>query len=583
MRLQFARGWRAARRTIESARGCRHNAAFQAHRSVDPHTAMIRFRLLLSLTCIAALASCASLQNGAEKDKTYKVTILHTNDHHGRFWKNGDGEYGMAARKTVIDAIRAEVARSGGHSLLLDGGDVNTGVPESDLQDAVPDFRGMNLLGYDAMAVGNHEFDKPLSVLRMQRDLAKFPMLAANIYDRGSRMFEPYKIFSLGGLRVGVMGLTTEDTFKMVSPDNIKGIEFRGVIAEASKVVPELRGKADVVIAATHMGHYENGNHGTQAEGDVEMARAVKGIDLVVGGHTQNPACMKAENVLDREYVPGTECRPDRQNGTWIVQAHEWGKYVGRADFEYRNGEFKLVKYALIPINLKRPVKTADGKTSLQTYTPEIAENPEMLSLLNPFQEFGQQKLLVEVGSTDGRLEGDRAVVRSKPASLAVLIGRALMAKSKADFAVVNAGGVRDSFAPGKLTYKDVLKVQPFGNTTVLLDLTGKEVMDYLNAAVKMSVGSGAFAQFAGIELVITGGAVSSATIKGAPLDPGKNYRMVINNFVAAGGDGYPRMTGHKSFVDTGFVDADVLRGYISENSPLKAADYDPGNAVVRR
>ena len=303
----------------------------------------------------------------------------------------------------------------------------------------------------------------------------------------------------------------------------------------------------------------------------------------MVGGHTQNPACMKAENVLDREYVPGTECRPDRQNGTWIVQAHEWGKYVGRADFEYRNGDFKLIKYALIPINLKRQVKAADGKASMVTYTPEIAENQEMLDMLKPFQEFGQQKLLVEVGATDGRLEGDREVVRRRPASLAVLIGRALMVKTKADFAVVNAGGVRDSFAAGKLTYKDVLKVQPFGNTTVLLDLTGKEVMDYLNAAAKMSVGSGAFAQFAGIDLVITGGVVSSAQIKGAPVDPGKTYRMVINNFVAAGGDGYPRMVGHKSFVDTGFVDADVLRSYISDNSPLKAADYDPGNAVVRR
>ncbi len=539
--------------------------------------------ILTALSALVLLGCSAFPGGGPEKDKTYKLTILHTNDHHGRFWKNGDGEYGMAARKTIIDQIRAQVQQAGGHSLLLDGGDVNTGVPESDLQDAVPDFRGMNLLGYDAMAVGNHEFDKPLNILRMQRDLARFPMLAANIYDSGKRMFEPYKIFTLGGLRVGVMGLTTEDTNKMVSPDNIKNIEFRGVIAEAAKVVPELRSKADVVIAATHMGHYENGNHGTQAEGDVEMARAVKGIDLVVGGHTQNPACMKAENVLDREYVPGAECRPDRQNGTWIVQAHEWGKYVGRADFEYRNGEFKLVKYALLPVNLKKPVKAADGKTTLAYYTSEIAENQEMLDMLKPFQEFGQQKLMVEIGSTDGRLEGDRAVVRSKPASMGVLIGQALIDRTKADFAVVNAGGVRDSFAAGKLTYKDVLKVQPFGNTTVTLDLTGREVMDYLNAAAKMSVGSGAFAQFAGINLVITGGVVTSASIKGAPIDPGKSYRMVINNFVAAGGDGYPRLTGHKSFVDTGYVDADLLRAYITARSPLKAADFEPGDAVVRK
>ena len=538
---------------------------------------------LLSAVAIAALFGCAGPSGGPQKDKVYKLTILHTNDHHGRFWKNSEGEYGMAARKTVIDQIRAEVASAGGYTLLLDGGDVNTGVPESDLQDAVPDFKGMNMLRYDAMAVGNHEFDKPTSVLKMQRALVQFPMLAANIYERGERMFPAYKVFTLDGLRVGVMGLTTEDTAKMSSPDNLKDIEFRNPIAEAAKVVPELRTKADVVIAATHMGHYENGNHGTQAPGDVEMARAVNGIDLVVGGHTQNPACMKAENVLDREYVPGSDCKPDRQNGSWIVQAHEWGKYVGRADFQYRNGEFKLVKYALIPVNLMRSVKAADGKTSLVPYTTQIAEDKEMLAMLSPYQEFGQQKLLVEIGSTDGRLEGDRAVVRSKPASLAILIGRALMERTKADFAVVNAGGVRDSFAPGKLTYKDVLKVQPFGNTTVTLDLTGKEVMDYLNAAAKMSVGAGSFAQFAGVDLEIAGGTVMRATVGGAPIDPNKTYRMAINNFMAAGGDGYPKLTAHKSFVDTGYVDADLLRAYITAHSPLKAADYEPGNAVVRR
>ena len=538
----------------------------------------------LFLVIAASLGGCAmGPLSGPQADKTYQITVLHTNDHHGRFWKNSDGEYGMAARKTLIDGIRADVAAKGGYSLLLDGGDVNTGVPESDLQDAVPDFKGMNLIGYDAMAVGNHEFDKPLSVLKMQRDLAKFPMLSANIYEGGERKFAPYKIFNLGGVRVGVMGLTTEDTYKMVHPDNVKNIEFRSVIAEAAKVVPELRAKADVVIAATHMGHYEDGKHGTQAPGDVQMARAVKGIDLVVGGHTQNPACMKAENVLDRAYVPGTECKPDRQNGTWIVQAHEWGKYVGRADFEYRNGEFKLVKYALIPVNLKKTVKAADGKSSKQNYAEVIAENKDMLALLSPHQAFGQQKLGVQIGATDGRLEGDRSVVRAKPASMGVIIGMAMMDKTKADFSVVNSGGVRDSIPAGPITYKDVLKVQPFGNIVSTVDLTGKEVMDYLNAASKMSVGSGAFPQFSGLKLVIADGKVSSASIKGASIDPTKTYRMAINDFQAAGGDGYPKLTSHPSYVNTGFVDADVLRAYIVAKSPLKAADFEPGDAVVRR
>ena len=518
-----------------------------------------------------------------EKDKIYRVTVMHTNDHHGRFWKNSDGEYGMAARKTVIDGIRSEVAAAGGYTLLLDGGDVNTGIPESDLQDAVPDFKGMNLLGYQAMAVGNHEFDKPLTVLKMQRKLAQFPMLSANIYERGERMFAPYKIFSLGDLRVGVMGLTTEDAHKMVHPEHVQNIEFRSVIAEARQVVPELRRQADVVIAATHMGHFENGNHGTQSMGDVEMARAVNGIDLVVGGHSQNPACMKAENVLDRAYVPGADCQPDRQNGTWIVQAHEWGKYVGRADFEYRNREFKLVKYSLIPINLKKSVKAADGSSTLAPYTPIVPENPDMLALLAPFQTYGQLKLGVSIGETDAKLEGDRPAMRSRPTSMGVLVGLASMEKTGADFAVVNAGSVRDSLPVGKISYKDVLKVFPFGNTLVTVDLSGAEVMTYLNKVAKMTVGSGAFPQFAGVQLDITAGAVTRALIRNTPLDPVKNYRLVVNNFQAVGGDGYPVLTGHKSFLDSGFVDADVLREYIADHTPLKSTLFAPGDAVVRR
>jgi 5'-nucleotidase/UDP-sugar diphosphatase len=545
---------------------------------------MTSFRYSLTLLIAWTLVGCAPLGGVAPaKDTTYAITILHTNDHHGRFWKNSDGEYGLSAQKTVVDQVRAEVAARGGHVLLLSGGDINTGVPESDLQDAVPDFRGMNLLKFDAMAVGNHEFDKPRAVLKMQRDLATFPMLSANIYDQGQRMFAPYKIFNVGGVRVGVMGLTTEDTFKMVHPDNVKGMEFRSVIAEARQVVPELRTKADVVIAATHMGHYVNGQHGTQAEGDVEMARAVNGIDLVVGGHSQNPVCMKAENVRDEAYVPGTPCAPDRQNGTWIVQAHEWGKYVGRADFEYRNGEFKLVHYALIPINLKKTVKGADGKPTKAFYTSEIAEDPAMLSLLTPYQNVGQEKLGVAVGSSDARIEGDRSIIRSQPAAMGVLVGLSMMDRTRADFAVVNAGGVRDSLPAGTLTYKDVLKVQPFGNTIATVDFTGTEVLAYLNAVAKMSAGAGAFPQFAGVELVITGGTVSSARIRGAAVDPGKTYRMAVNNFQAVGGDGYPKLVGHPTYVDTGFVDAEVLRAYITANSPLQALRFAPGNSVVRR
>ena len=206
-----------------------------------------------------------------------------------------------------------------------------------------------------------------------------------------------------------------------------------------------------------------------------------------------------------------------------------------------------------------------------------------MLALLSPYQAYGQLKLGMKIGVTDARIEGDRAVIRAQPAAMGVLIGRATMEKTRADFAVVNAGSVRDSLPAGDITYKDILKVHPFGNTVVTVDLNGTQVMDYLNALAQMTVGSGAFPQFAGINLVITAGAVTSARIKNEPLVAAKTYRMAVNKFQAIGGDGYPQLTSQPSFVDSGFVDADVLRAFITANSPLKAADFEPGDAVVRR
>jgi 5'-nucleotidase/UDP-sugar diphosphatase len=146
--------------------------------------------------------------------------------------------------------------------------------------------------------------------------------------------------------------------------------------------------------------------------GDVKMAWAVNGIDLVVGGHSQNPACMKAENVLDRAYLPGTDCRLDRQNGTWVVQAHEWGKCVERADFEYRNGDCKRVPYALIPINLKKAVNARP-----------IVQDPAMLGLLAPYPAFGQQQLGMTIGQSDARLEGERSIMHARPAAMGLLAG----------------------------------------------------------------------------------------------------------------------------------------------------------------
>lgn len=540
----------------------------------------------VALALLAAFALTTQPAQAYEKDKTYKITILHTNDHHGHFWRSEYGEYGLAAQKTLVDSIRKEVAQEGGSVLLLSGGDINTGGPESDLQDAEPDFRGMNLIGYDAMAVGNHEFDNPLTVLRQQEKWAKFPFLSANIYQKstGERLFKPWAIFTRQDIKIAVIGLTTDDTAKIGNPEYFTDIEFRKPAEEAKVVIQELNmnEKPDVIIATTHMGHYDNGDHGSNAPGDVEMARSLPAgsLAMIVGGHSQDPVCMASENKKQVNYVPGTPCAPDKQNGIWIVQAHEWGKYVGRADFEFRNGEMKMVNYQLIPVNLKKKVTWDNGKSERVLYTPEIAENPQMLSLLTPFQNKGKAQLEVKIGSVNGLLEGDRSKVRFVQTNMGRGILAAQIARTGADFGVMSGGGIRDSIEAGDITYKSVLKVQPFGNIVVYADMSGKEVVDYLTAVAQMKPDSGAYPQFANVSFVAKEGKLTDLKIKGEPVDPAKTYRMATLSFNATGGDGYPRIDNKPGYVNTGFIDAEVLKEFIQQNSPLDAAAFTPKGEV---
>ncbi len=541
----------------------------------------------LSAAILASLAGCAS-QPAHEwnADTTYKLTVLHTNDHHGRFWQNKHGEYGMAARKTLIDDLRDEIQAEGGSVLLLSGGDINTGVPESDLQDAEPDFKGMSKIGYDAMALGNHEFDNPLDVLFKQQDWANFPMLSANIYDKktGKRLFQPYAMFNKQGIKIAVIGLTTEDTAKLGNPEFIGQVDFRDPKAEAKELIAELKKteNPDLIFAVTHMGHYENGNRGINAPGDVALARYLNegDLDMIVGGHSQEPVCMEGPNVIKKNFKPGDECQPDQQNGTYIVQAHEWGKYVGRADYEFRNGELSMVSYDLIPVNLKKKINV-DGQSQRVFVQDEITQDKAMLDFLRPFQEKGQSQLNVKIAESNGKLEGDRDVVRFQQTNLGRLIATAHMERAKADFAVMNSGGVRDSIEAGDITYKDVLTVQPFGNMVSYVDMSGQEVLDYLNIVATKPVDSGAYAQFAGISMRIENDKVTNVFIGNKQLRLDGRYRFTVPSYNASGGDGYPKIDTHPGYVNTGFTDAEVLKDYLESHSSIDVNEYAPSGEVM--
>ncbi|MFQ1998392.1 bifunctional UDP-sugar hydrolase/5'-nucleotidase UshA [Aeromonas veronii] len=554
----------------------------------------------VALAVLAALTGCNTSSNDTVApctENVCKLTILHTNDTHGRFWHNAENEYGMAAQKTLVEQLRSEAKAAGSEVLVLSGGDVNTGVPESDLQDAEPDFMAMNNIRYDAMAVGNHEFDNPLSVLEKQRKWAQFPMLSANIYDKasGKHYFDPYKVFKLeSGLKVAVLGLTTEDTAQLVDPNNVQTLEFRDPTTEAAKLGQQIRSnkEANLVFAITHMGHYENGQHGSNAPGDVEMARALPAgtLDAIIGGHSQNPVCMEPGTTNKyANFKPGDNCQPDQQNGTWIMQAHEWGKYVGRAQFEYQNGKLTLTSYELIPVNLiKRNAKgeaiDANGvvtkdPTKMQFVQDEITKDPELYNTLLGYQEKGQQELNVVIGSADGLLVGDRNSVRNKQTNLGRLITTATSIKLGVDFGIVNSGGVRDSIPAGDITYRSVLLVHPFGNTVNKAAMKGSELATYLGQVASKTRNTGGYAQFGGIDMAVDCQAksVNITSIGGKAFDPSATYSFAIPSFSASGGDGYPKI----DTINAGLVDAAVLKEYIEIKKVINVADYQPSNEVT--
>lgn len=535
------------------------------------------------------LALATSTALAYQQDKTYQITVMHTNDTHGHFWPNEKGEYGFAAHKTVIDQVKKEVEAKGGSLVLLHAGDFNTGVPESDMQNAKPDILAMNEIGYEALVLGNHEFDNPVQLLGMQESWAKFPFISANVFNlkTNKHLVKPYTVLNKQDLNIAVVGLTTEDTAKLGNPEYLGDVKFTDPTEAARTTLAELNQsvKPDIKIALTHMGYYADGKHGSNAPGDVSLARNLdKGaFDMIIGGHSHDPVCVDEREQWVKNYQPLQACKPDYQNGTWIMQAFEWGKYLGRADFEFKNGELKLVDYQLIPINLKKKVKNAEGKTEYVLYGEEIPQNPAIQKLLQEYQDKGDQLLSKKVGELKGKLEGDRTIVRFEQTNLGHLIAEAQRRRAKADLAVMNSGGIRDSIQEGEVTYKNILKVHPFGNVVSYVDLTGKELLEYLTVVALKEVDSGAYAQYSGISMVVdrTNKTLENIKIQGQPLDLAKTYRLSLPSYNAAGGDGYPILTKHPSYVNTGFIDAEVLKTFFLENSPIDASKFDPKSAVT--
>ena len=493
------------------------------------------------------------------KGKTYKITILHTNDLHGRFWQNSEGEYGLSAQATLVQELREDVKKNGGHSLLLSAGDINTGVPQSDLQYAEPDFKGMALIGYDAMAIGNHEFDNPIETIFQQKKWANFPFLSANIYykDSNERPFAPYHKWTFDDLNITVFGLTTEDTPLKTNAKNTAKLNFVSSVEEGKRLVPKLRKETDILIALTHTGHYVDGQHGANAPGDVTLAREVSGIDLIVGGHTQKPLF-----------------KPDIQNNTIIVQAYEWGKYVGRVDLEFLDGKVTLKNYELIPVNLK-------------SSTRKIPENRRVKAFLQTFQDRGNQlisggKSNIDLGKADVEFIGRREIVRFQETNLGNMVAYAYKSELGTDIAIMNAGGMRDTLPPGKIQLETILTILPFKGQVVVAKLRGDKLQEYLEHSIfNLLPGSGSYPHISGVtaEADLNMKKLKNILINGKPLDVNKTYTMALPEFIAKGGDKFLPV----DYEMKDALDASLVRDFLAKKKGLKAKDFAPTHYIKNR
>jgi 5'-nucleotidase/UDP-sugar diphosphatase len=496
--------------------------------------------------------------SGAQKAKdvglptVHRLVVLHTNDTHGhpvRFtYESREHVGGLPARATLVQQIR----RENDNVLLIDAGDLNTGMPVSNLFKARPDILGYNYMSYDAMTVGNHEFDIPGSVLMEQMEVANFPFLSANIRKRdGEYLAQPFIIKEFPEFKVAVFGLTTKETEFIGHPGHVQDLMFEDEVEVAKNLVPKLREKADVVIALVHLGIFESPKKGSK-----RLAAEVGGIDLIVDGHSHTK--LEAPIVVKHR---------DSEHETPIVQAWKYGLVVGKVDLKIQNRRAVGLKFKTIPVDGEGVEKQVPGTQGQPVFNNGIEEDPVLLTLLQPFVDEVDARLSEIVGHANETLPDDE--VRFQETHLGNMIADSMLWFTKnmdVDFAVQNGGGIRADLPEGPIAIKQLHEILPFNDSVVVVTLKGSDVQLLFDHMGAISPGTGAFPQVSeGVRFSINRatGESEDILINGKAIDTGGTYRIVTNSYLAAGGDGYRVFLKAVEKYDTGAAQTDVLAKYI--------------------
>ena len=492
---------------------------------------------------LPALLLAAALSSGTATAGVQHIYIVHTNDIHGAllptdaYWINRDFPPPLAnapGAVNVIRGLREEAQKKGYGFLLLDGGDVFKGTPLGDFTKGQSSIDFFKRAGYDAIAVGNHDFDFGWQVLKQMVDSSGLPWFATNLHVAGTDTQPSWlasgRVFERGGIKIGVFGVITKYLHGMVTDSLIGPLDVLPYNEAVRNEIAELRRQgADIIVALNHVGY----SH------DRYLADSVPGIDAIIGAHSH------------------TGIRPPYEsprNHTVIQQAYSKLSTVGILDLAIDSATRRVVGYEGRLIDLMGEAVPTD--VNYLAYLDSVRAVAE-----KGFDEtLGVSKRELTRGGSDETPAGN-------------LITDAMREYFNADIAVHNSAGIRANIPAGVVTYRTVYNVDIFGNTAVTGLYTGAQVREMLEVSID---GHHAIFQLSGAKMTYAkkkpiGQRVLSITVNGQPLDTAKLYKVVTNSYLAAGSGEYGVFAHGEELEDSFLPLRDVMAAYIKRHSPIDA------------
>jgi len=507
-----------------------------------------------ALTAIFITSNCLSFA-----DTQHDLTILNTNDIHGRLesfqyknYKNLSG--GIAKRATLIKDIK----NANKYVLTVDAGDIAQGTLFFKFFNGIPDMKFMSDIGYDAAVPGNHEFDKGLNTFIQMINSANFPFVCANVgfTDSENVKISKYIIKDFDDFKVGIIGIIAKDIkSRIMMGDSFKVYD---PAVETRKIVHKIRPEVDLIVVLSHQG----------VEDDIKLAKSVPEINVIVGGHSHT--LLKKPVIVQ-----------NGSNKTIIVQNGEQGVFLGRTDLKFSSKNLDSYEYKLIPVDENIKEDGIISKQVMELSSKVHALTDEVIGII----EFPVEN------KSSGFL------------SITGLLVNEVLGKNYPDADIIfqNNGGIRVKryIPPGNITKADIFEIFPFENKPVFAELKGSEIKSILeNSSAYLPDVKDSFLQTKGIsykvdfsqnsqimsadgtKILKKGKRVRDIFINGQPLNPKKYYKIVANDFLFSGGDGYIQFKNAKNTVYSEVYIQDLIINYIKNNSPLNLKIQDKINVI---